>query len=222
MDSKALFNLSYGVFILGTNVDGKLNACVTNTCMQIANAPVRIAISVMNTNLTCEMIKKSGSFSLSVLDETCTFDTIKHFGMQSGRSVNKFDSFTYALDENKNPYITTQACTIISAKVISTQDLGTHTLFIAEITDAKITSSASPITYSDYQLKIKPKPADQTLHSEKKIVGWRCKICGFEYKGSNLPADFICPVCGHPAEDFEPIYENPVVFEKSEVRAENN
>ena len=155
MDPKALYNLSSGVFILGTKVDGKINACVTDTCMQVANSPVRIAISVMNTNLTFEMIKKSKSFSLSVLDETCTFETIKHFGMQSGRYLNKFETFPYTFDENKNPYITKQVCTIISAKVVSEQDLGTHTLFIAEITNAKIISESKPITYTDYQKKIK-------------------------------------------------------------------
>ena len=69
MDNKALFSLQYGVFILGTQSKGKINACITNTCMQVANDPVRIAISVINTNLTCQMIKDSGVFTLSVLDK---------------------------------------------------------------------------------------------------------------------------------------------------------
>ena len=93
---------------------------------------------------------------------------------------------------------------VLSCKVISTQDLGTHTLFIAEVEDATIKSNNSPITYSDYQNEIKPK---QKINNDKKIIGWRCKICGYEYKGSELPPDYICPLCGHPASDFEPIYE---------------
>ncbi|MGP1587580.1 MAG: flavin reductase [Treponemataceae bacterium] len=204
MEQKALFNIPYGVFILGANSDGKINACVTNTCIQVASDPVRIAISVLNRNLTCQMIKKSGTFSLSILDKDCTFETIKHFGFQSGKDLNKFESFPFLKDENGNPYLKNQICTLICAKVLSAQDLGTHTLFVAEIQDAKVMSSKEPITYSDYQNKIKPKPEAE---SGKKIVGWRCKICGYEHDEPELPEDFLCPLCMHPVDDFEPIYE---------------
>ncbi len=208
MDNKALFSLSYGVFILGTKSNGKINACVTNTCMQVANDPTRIAISVINTNLTCSMIKESGVFALSILDKTTAFETIKRFGYQSGKSVDKFADFPYSTDDEGCPYLNSQICALISAKVLSSQDLGTHTLFTAEVTDAKMMSKQDPITYAFYQSYIKPKPVVQTA---KKIVGWRCRICGYEYKNTELPADFTCPLCGHPAEDFEPIYEELAV-----------
>ena len=119
--------------------------------------------------------------------------------------MNKFESFPYKTDLNGNPYLTKEICSVISAKVVSSMDLGSHTLFVAEIQDAQITSNEKPITYADYQNDIKPK---QKVESDKKIIGWRCKICGYEYMESELPADFICPICGHPAEDFEPIYAN--------------
>ena len=205
MDTKALFSLQYGVFILGSQSNGKINACVTNTCMQVANDPVRIAISVINTNLTCQMIKDSGFFTLSVLDKKTTFETIKRFGYQSGKNVDKFQGFTdYSMDQNGCPYLSSQICALFSAKVIAAQNLGTHTLFTAEVLDAKITSREEPITYAYYQSNIKPKPAAPT---SGKIVGWRCKICGYVHNSPELPSDFTCPLCGHPAEDFEPIYE---------------
>lgn len=203
MDNKALYNLSYGVFVLGTCDGEKINACITNTCIQVASNPTRIAISVLNQNLTCDMIKSSGVFTLSVLDNPCTFDLIKHFGMQSGKNVDKFASFSHETDENGCPYIKQSVCSVLKCKVISSQDLESHTLFIAEVQDAFIVSKNPPLTYADYQNKIKPKP---TVNNEKKIIGWRCKICGYEYMNPELPADFECPLCGHPAEDFEPIY----------------
>ena len=207
MDPKALYSLSYGVFILGSHDASGVNACVTNTCMQVASSPVRIAISLLNQNKTCQMIKESRTFVLSVLDKDCTFATIKHFGFQSGRDVDKFKDFPYGKDRNGNPYIQGQTCAIISAKVLSAEDLGTHTLFVAEVEDAQTVSGRQPITYADYQRDIKEKPqAAQPDMQEKKIVGWRCKICGYEYMESELPPDFTCPLCQHPAEDFEPIY----------------
>ena len=205
MDNKALYNLSYGLFVLGAESGGKINACITNTCMQVASDPVRLAITVLNQNYTCSLIKESGFFSLSVLDKTATFDVFKHFGYQSGKNVDKFADYKYKTDKNGCPYILNNTCALFSCKVVSQTDLGTHTLFIAEIEDASITSSNAPMTYADYQKDVKPKTK---IEASKKIIGWRCKICGYEYEGAELPSDYECPICGHPADDFEPIYES--------------
>ena len=172
--------------------------------MQVASNPERIAISVINNNLTCSMIKESGSFCLSVLDKTTTFETIKHFGYQSGKTTDKFADFDYSVDSNGNPFLKSQICALLSAKVLQSIDLGTHTLFVAQLEDAKVISKEDPLTYAYYQSNIKPKPQ---ISVSKKIIGWRCKICGYEYMNEVLPSDYTCPLCGHPAEDFEPIYE---------------
>ena len=188
MDKKAIYSLSYGIFMLSTKLGDKTNGCIINTCIQVANNPTRVAISVLNTNYTCDLLKESGVFALSVLDEQCTFDSIKHFGFQSGRDVDKFEGIRMPEDVNGIPYMGWYACAVISGKVVESHDLGTHTLFIAEVVDAKMLSDKPPKT-------------------DKKIVGWRCKICNYVYEGSELPADYVCPLCGHGADDFEPIYE---------------
>lgn len=207
MDTKALYSLSYGVFMLASKDGDTVNGCITNTCMQVANSPTRVAISVLNTNYTCDIIKKSGVFALSMLDETCTFETIKHFGFQSGRDVNKFAEMETPKDGRGIPYMGWQACAMISCKVVDSIELGSHTMFIAEVEDAKVLSDKAPLTYADYQNKVKPKQQAKPQNSDKKIVGWRCKICKYVYEGSELPKDFTCPLCGHGADDFEPIYE---------------
>lgn len=206
MDNKALYKLSYGVFVLSTKAKDKANACITNTCMQVANSPTRVAISVLNTNYTCDLIKESHVFSLSLLDQTCAFETIKHFGMQSGRDVDKLDKLPLPTDVNGVPYVDWHSCAVISCEVLDSQDLGSHTLFIAEVTDAKLLSENEPLTYADYQSRVKPKHEEKK--SDKKIVGWRCKICGYIYDGDTLPDDYICPLCGHDKDDFEPVYED--------------
>lgn len=206
MDKKALYNLSYGVFMLSTKAGDKVNGCITNTCMQVANSPTRVAISVLNTNYTCDLIKESGIFALSMLDQSATFETIKHFGFQSGREVDKFADITPPTNEQGVPYMGWQACAVLSCKVASSQNLGSHTLFIAEVEDSKVLSENAPLIYADYQSKVKPKP--EKKQEDKKIIGWRCKICKYVYEGSELPAEFSCPLCGHGPEDFEPIYES--------------
>ena len=205
MDNKALFKLSYGIFMLATKDGEKINGCITNTCIQVANDPTRVAISVLNSNYTCDLIKNSGVFAISILDKNCTFDTIKHFGYQSGRDVDKFADINASFDEDGIPYLTENVSSVVTGKVLEKHELGTHTLFIAEVTDARMITGEAPLTYDYYQSNVKPKPA--AVNAEKKIKAWRCKICGYIYEGSDLPKDFVCPLCGHGAEDFEPIYE---------------
>lgn len=206
MDNTALYKLSYGVFMLSTTADGKSNGCITNTAIQVASNPTRIAIACINTNYTCDLIKKSGVFTLSLLDETTAFDLIKHFGMQSGRDVDKMAGQNLKTDAKGLYYLADHTTAFISATVVDSMDLGSHTLFIATVDDAELVSGKNPLTYADYQSKVKPKPAAAPAQ-EKKIVGWRCKICGYVYQGAELPGNYTCPVCGHPADDFEPIYE---------------
>ena len=204
MDKKALYNLTYGVFMLSTKNGDIINGCITNTCMQVANSPTRIAMSVLNSNYTCDLIKESKIFALSLLSEDCSFDTIKHFGFQSGRDVNKFDGMTPPVDCQGVPYLNWHTCSVLSGKVVAQYDLGSHTLFIAEVVDGILLNDKAPLTYADYQSRVKPKP--EKPKEDKKIVGWRCKICNYVYEGSELPADYSCPLCGHGPEDFEPIY----------------
>ena len=213
MDSKALYNISYGLFVIGTKSGEKINACITNTCMQVASDPARFSVSLLKGNYTCDLIKDSGVFCLSVLDKSAVFDLFKRFGYQSGRNVDKFADFKHGTDKNGCPYILSSTCSIFSCRVVSKSDLGTHTLFVAEIEDAKVTSSTEPMTYSYYQSSVKPRVK---IEAARKIIGWRCKICGYEYMQSELPSDYTCPMCGHPAEDFEPIYEESPAAEMAE------
>lgn len=156
MDNKALNKLSYGVFMVSSRTDEKISGCITDTCIQVANSPVRIAISCMNANYTCEIIKESGYFALSILDQTCSYATICHFGFQSGRKVDKFANMKILIDSNGLPYLADECCAVLSCKVLNSINLQSHTLFIAEVQDGKILNSNPSLTYLDYQTKLKP------------------------------------------------------------------
>ena len=199
MDQSAMYKLGYGLYVLITK-DEKDNGCIVNTVMQITTTPNRMMITVNKMNYTHDIIQKTKEFNISVLAQSCTFDTFKHFGYQSGRDVDKFASYTNCLrSENGLLYITEGANAYISAKVVDTIDCGTHSMFIADVLDAKVLSKESSVTYDYYQSNIKPKPG------ETKKSGYRCKICGYIYEGEELPEDFICPICKHGASDFEKI-----------------
>lgn len=200
MDKNAMYQLSYGLFILTAKQGEKDNGCIVNTVSQVTTEPNRIVVAVNKGNLTHDMIMATGVFNVSILSEKSKFATYQHWGFQSGRDVDKLESITYERSENGLVYLAEETNAMISAKVVSTTDLGTHTLFLADVTDAKMISDDPSATYSYYQKNIKPAPAN----TEKK-KGFICTVCGYIYEGDTLPEDFICPICKHPASDFKPL-----------------
>ena len=205
MDKKAMYQLTYGLFVLTAQEGDKDNGCIINTAIQVTSEPNRISIAVNKANYTHDMVLRTGKFNVSVLDEQASFLLFKRFGFQSGRDVNKYDDFqNYDRSENGITYINSGTNAFISGEVEQTIDLGTHTLFIAKVTDMEVLSNQQSVTYAYYQENIKPKPDAVGVTKEGQVV-WRCRICGYEYIGEDIPEDFICPICKHPVADFERI-----------------
>lgn len=203
MNKKAMYKLTYGLFVLTSGRDGKDSGCIINTAGQVTSEPNRISIAVNKANFTHDLVKDSGKFNLSILSEKASFDTFRHFGFQSGREVDKFAGYTDCeRSQNGLYYVTAGTNAYISATVEQAIDLGSHTLFIAAVDDMEVLSDEPSASYAYYQSSIKPKP-------EKPVSGgktvWRCGVCGYIYEGDELPADFICPLCKHPASDFEKV-----------------
>lgn len=200
MNNSAMYKIGYGLYVLTVKDGGKDSGCITNTVMQVTTAPNQIVVTINKQNYTHDLIMKTGEFNACVIDVTAGFDLFERFGFKSGRDTDKFADFeAKARSQNGIFYITEHCSAFISAKVVSSTDLGTHTMFIAEVTDGEVLSDYDSATYAYYHSTIKPKP------NNTGVKGWRCKICGYIYEGEELPADFICPICKHPASDFEKI-----------------
>ena len=199
MDNSALFKLSYGLFVLTAREDGKDNGCIINTAMQVTDMPTRILIAVNKNNLTHDMVKNTGVFNLSVLSQEAVFWVFQHYGFQSGRDVDKFANIPVARTANGLRYVEGSSNAVISGTVISTQDCGTHTVFIADVTETMVLNNVPSATYQYYFDHIKPKP------ETGKKTSWVCKICNYVYEGAELPDDYVCPWCTHGPEAFEKV-----------------
>lgn len=202
LDPAAFFKISYGLFALSAKDRKGDNACIINTTIQVTDEPKRIAFAVNKANHTHDMILETGLFNLSILTEDTPFALIQRFGFQSGRDADKFEGYTHTeRSENGLLYLTEATNALLSGKVLGVQDCGTHTLFLAEVTEAKVLSDRPSLTYAYYFEHIKPKPQ---AAAEKKTV-YECQICGYVYEGEELPADYICPLCKHGAEHFKKV-----------------
>jgi len=235
MDLKALFKLSYGLYVVASKNEDRINGQIANTAFQISSNPPTIAISINKQNLTHEFIESSGIFSITVLKKETPMKFIGRFGFKSGREINKFEGVRYDTVKG-SPVVLENGVAYLIVRVINKLDVSTHTVFIGEIVDSEVLSSEEPMTYAYYH-EVKngksPKTAPTYIEEEKKenknIVGgekmkkYRCTVCGYIYdpeKGDpengieagtpfeELPEDWTCPVCGVSKEDFEEVKED--------------
>ena len=206
MDTNALFNIGYGLYVLTTKSGDTDNGCIVNTVMQVTSNPLQIAVAVNKGNYTHDLITDSGVFNVSMLTTETPMTVFEHFGFQSGRTVNKFANYeSEHRAVNGVLYIPKYTNSYLACRVSQRIDFGTHTMFIAEVIDAVVLSDKPSVTYDYYQNNIKPKPQIEAGQPKNGKRRWVCKVCGYVYEGDFLPDDIECPLCKHGKEDFEEI-----------------
>jgi len=233
LDLKALWGLSYGLYVVASHDGDRLNGQIANTVFQVTAEPPQIAVSISKDNLTHGYIQKSGVFSVSVLEVSTPMIFIGLFGFKSGRDVEKLSRIAYEKGVTGCPCVTENALSVLEAKVIETVDVGTHTLFVGEVVGARILREGEPLTYADYHRVKKgkaPKNAPtyrgDTEEKTRELEGagakmrkYVCDVCGYVYDPrvgdpdsgaeagtpfENLPDDWVCPVCGAAKDHFSP------------------
>jgi len=226
VNSKTLYKISYGLYVVSSKKDEKFNGQIANTVFQITAEPPVIAVSINKKNLTYEFIQKSKVFTVSILSKETPMRFIGHFGFKSGRELDKFKDLNYKVGMSGAPFILENTIGYIEAELIGNNDVGTHTIFIGKVIDAQIIKDDEPMTYAYYH-EVKrgtsPSSAPTYIKEEKKkekgkMIKYKCTVCGYIYdpeKGDSdsgikpgtpfedLPDDWVCPVCGASKDAFE-------------------
>jgi flavin reductase (DIM6/NTAB) family NADH-FMN oxidoreductase RutF/rubredoxin len=226
MNKKALYNISYGLYVICSKKDDKINGQIANTVVQVCSEPPMISVAINKNNYTREFIDVSKMFTVSILSLDTPLSFIGNFGFKSGKDTNKFEGVNYRLSDNKIPIITDYTLAYLEAKVVNQIDVGTHTIFIGELVDADVLKEGEPITYAYYQ-KVKrgttPKSAPsyvETKKESKKMDKYECSVCGYIYDPElgdpdggikpgtpfeEIPDSWVCPVCGATKDQFKKI-----------------
>ncbi len=199
IDSSALFKIGYGLYVVTSNDGIKDNGAILNTVVQVTNTPNKIAVTINKANYSHDVIKLSGIMNINCLSTDAPFSVFENFGFKSGKDTDKFAGTDFTRSENGLCVLSKHINAFMSLKVEQYIDLGTHGMFICALTEAQVISDKETMTYDYYHKNVKPKP------EAKKAKGYVCKICGYVYEGETLPEDFVCPLCKHPASDFEEI-----------------
>ena len=199
IDSKALFKIGYGLYVVTSRDGDKDNGLIVNTVTQLTDTPLRVAVNINKLNYSHDIIKKTGKLNVNCLNIEAPFSVFQEYGFVSGRDKNKFEGKEIVRSANGLAVLTNYVNSVISLKVDQYVDLGTHGMFICSVTESKVINNVETMTYNYYQANVKPKP-----QTEKK-KGYVCKVCGYVYEGDELPEDFVCPLCKHGPADFEEI-----------------
>ncbi len=198
IDTSALHKIGYGLYVLTVNDGVKDNGMIVNTVIQLTSNPLRVAVTVNKENYSHNVIKEKGIMNVNCLTVAAPFSVFENFGFNSGRDTDKFQSVEFTRSENGLPVLKRYINSFMSLKVCQYIDLESHGMFICEVTEAAVINEAESMTYAYYHKNVKPKP-------KAKSLGYVCKICGYVYEGDPLPEDFVCPLCKHGAEFFEPV-----------------
>lgn len=225
MNPKTLYLISYGMYLVSSRTQDRLNGQIANTVFQITSEPKTIGISINRENLTHQFITESRLFNLSILEQDTPLPFIGTFGFKSGRDTDKFAGVNYRKSENGAPIVLDHALGYLECRVISQLEVGTHTLFVGEVTGGEILKEGEPLTYAYYHAVKQgksPKTAPtyqkpETVKEEKPMKKYECSVCGYIYdpeKGDpdggikpgtpfeEIPEDWVCPVCGVGKSEF--------------------
>lgn len=233
MDSKLFFKISYGLYVIGSTKDGRINGQIANTMFQISADPPTVAIGINKNNLTHEYISDSKVFSVSILSSSTPLDFIGNFGFKSGRNHDKFASVSFKAGDTGAPILLENTVGYLECQVINSIEVETHTVFIGKVINAEVLSNEEPLTYAHYQqIKKGTTPSTapinytrgQTMEEGKKednkMQKYECSICGYVYDPAvgdpdsgiapgtafeDIPEDWVCPVCGVSKDQFQPI-----------------
>lgn len=231
LDLKALFSLTYGLYIVTSHDGDRLNGHISNTVAQVTDEPPHLTMSICKESLTYEYIMKSSAFGVSVLEESTPFKLIGLFGFSSGRDVDKIAEVTFKIGITGCPLVTEHSLALIEAEVVDHTDLGKHEIFIGKITAAEVIKLGVPLTYRYYRGVLRGKTpkgspsympemlVQQKKAGDKEMQKYVCDVCGYVYDPvegdpengiasgtsfEDIPDDWVCPVCGVSKEQFSP------------------
>lgn len=206
MDSNALYNITYGLSVVGCFSDDKPAGCIINTCFQVTSENPSLAICLNKKNYTLDCIKKNPRFSISIISEDTDPMIISFFGFRSSRDADKYADFGY--DElDGTPAVRGSFCGRLILDAVNFIDCGTHVIVIGKLVGS-YSGSGTPMTYAYYHRVIKgnaPKNAptyrapqeSESVSAKQEVRKFKCDVCGYVVESEkDLPADFVCPVCG--------------------------
>jgi len=201
IDFSSFHKLSYGLYLICSEYENKKSGYAGNTGFQVTSSPSTIAISCNKENFTCDIIRKSKLFSLSVLQQELDISIIQDFGFKSSLTTDKFSNHSYKTGQIGIPVITEYCNACFECQVINLIDCGTHILFIGEVIHSEKLNDAPPLTYDYYHNHYKMQaPRNAPTYIAPELLSDEPKEL---ITPTSIPSEYICTICGYTYDSEE-------------------
>lgn len=205
MNRQVFEKLNYGLYVIGTHAGGRDQGCLVSSFAQITSGtPRKCTVTVNKDNATCQALLESGTFALTMVDESCDEELVKRFGYKSGRVEEKFAAYDVQRDAAGNPYLTDGMAAWVSCRIVEKIEVGNFYLFLCDAVEGDVLSEGRVMTMDAFLKKghFAAPPTATVYRTMRTDEGWVCPICGFVYEKDELPEGYICPLCRCPGEKF--------------------
>jgi len=156
LDLEVLSDISYGLYALTVNDNGRPTGCIINTLIQITSfEPIYMAISLNKDSYTNEVIKRTKRYGISILSVNTPREVIQRLGFSSGRNRDKMVGIEYE-DYNGLPRILENCTGFMCFELVDHINVETHDVIIGKLVDTCVTDG-EPMTYKYYHEVIKGK-----------------------------------------------------------------
>jgi len=122
---------------------GGLIATFVSQASLVADLP-RVLIGIARQHHTCELIQASNAFALHLLGQD-NLDWVSHFGLRSGRDVDKFANCPFTTALTGSPLLE-GAVGWLDCEVETRMDSGDRTLYLAQVVQSQVNHSGPPLT----------------------------------------------------------------------------
>lgn len=90
MNLKAVYLISYGLYVTGSMKEERLNGQTASAVIQVSSEPPNISVCINKGNFAHDFVKDSGIFTVSVLSQDTPFSFFRRFGFKSGRETDAY------------------------------------------------------------------------------------------------------------------------------------
>ena len=149
--------MPYGLYIIGSRMDGEVNAMMADWVMQVSFVPRLLAVSFENDAQTLANVRRNNAFTVNLLPQesmelAARFAQPYHGDKVKGRPAQeaaklhrKLEGIPYTESAHSCP-ILDDALAWLDCEAVQLLPAGDHTLVIARVLDGRVLRDAEPLT----------------------------------------------------------------------------
>ena len=141
-----IFSLvNHEIYLVTTRYNETINGQIATWIIRatLTSTPLRFIFLISKNNYTYSLIKKSKIFTVQMLSKN-QYDLVPIFGLNSGRTINKFENMEYGYTRHNLPVIK-ESCGWFECICLKEIDDGDRAIILADVVDSFLQPDKKPL-----------------------------------------------------------------------------